>query len=236
MEHDDKQVKPDKKTRLEDKETKPAGRRKSGPAKQTKLTEKQARVLEFIKDHLSLKGYPPTIREICKGFGYSSPLSAKQHVDTLIRKGYLRKDDAKQRAIEVTGMKLPNTVRLPLAGRVRAGQPNLALEDIEDYITLDKGFLKIDKGFALRVSGQSMIEAGISDGDIVFVDSIRAVRDGDIAIVLVGEDDATIKRFYHEGSHVRLVPENKDMQPIILKVADVRVLGCVMGMMRKFSN
>ncbi|MEO5361197.1 MAG: transcriptional repressor LexA [Nitrospirota bacterium] len=204
--------------------------------KQTKLTEKQARVLEFIKDHLSVKGYPPTIREICKGFGYSSPLSAKQHVDTLIRKGYLRKDDAKQRAIEVTGMRKLNTVRLPVVGRVRAGEPVLAVEDIEDYITLDKGYLNIESGFALRVTGQSMIEAGIGDGDIVFVDAARAVRDADIAIVLVGDDEATIKRFYRKGAHVMLVPENKDMQPMLLNASDVTVLGRVMGVMRRFSD
>ncbi|KWT78168.1 transcriptional repressor LexA [Candidatus Magnetominusculus xianensis] len=204
--------------------------------KQTKLTEKQARVLEFIKDHLSVKGYPPTIREICKGFGYSSPLSAKQHVDTLIRKGYLRKDDAKQRAIEVTGMRKLNTVRLPVVGRVRAGEPVLAVEDIEDYITLDKGYLNIESGFALRVTGHSMIEAGIGDGDIVFVDAARAVGDGDIAIVLVGDDEATIKRFYRKGAHVMLVPENKDMQPMLLNASDVSVLGRVMGVMRRFSD
>jgi repressor LexA len=204
---------------------------------QARLTDKQARVLKFIKDHLLLKGYPPTIREICKGFGYSSPLSAKQHVDALIRKGYLKKDDAKQRAIEVTGLKQANTVRIPIAGRVRAGEPNLAIEDIEDYITLDKGFLRIEKGFALRVVGQSMIEAGIEDGDIVFVDSGRTVRDGDIAIVLVGGDEATVKRIYYsEGDSVRLVPENKDMQPIIVKASDVHVLGRVMGLMRKFFD
>ncbi|MCG6551116.1 MAG: transcriptional repressor LexA [Candidatus Magnetominusculus sp. LBB02] len=204
--------------------------------KQPKMTEKQAKVLEFIKDHLSLKGYPPTIREICKGFGYSSPLSAKQHVDTLIRKGYLKKDASKQRAIEVTGIIRPNTVRLPVVGRVRAGEPTLAVEDIEDYVAVDKGFLNIEKGFALRVTGQSMIEAGIGEGDIVFVDSDRTVRDGDIAIVLVRDDEATIKRFYHEGDTVKLVPENKDMQPIMLNAADVRVLGRVAGLMRRFQG
>ncbi|MBF0515496.1 MAG: repressor LexA [Nitrospirae bacterium] len=204
--------------------------------KQTKLTEKQARVLKFIKDHLTLKGYPPTIREICKGFGYSSPLSAKQHVDTLIRKGYLKKDDAKQRALEVTGMRPQNVVRLPLAGRVRAGVPSFAVEDIEDYITLDKGILNIENGFALRIAGLSMIEAGIDDGDIVFVDSDRPVRNGDIAIVMVGDDEATIKRFYREGDQVSLVPQNKAMQPLKVNVLEVRVLGCVMGMVRRFSE
>ncbi|MBF0318888.1 MAG: repressor LexA [Nitrospirae bacterium] len=201
-----------------------------------KLTDKQARVLEFIKEHLSLKGYPPTIREICKCFGYSSPLSAKQHVDALIQKGYLQKDDAKQRAIEVVGMSMKNTVKLPIAGRIRAGEPNLAVEDIEDYITLDKGLFKIEKGFALRVTGQSMIEAGIEDGDIVIVDKNRVVRDGDIAIVLVGDDEATVKKFYLKGEHVMLVPANKDMQPILVEAADARILGRVVGLVRSFSD
>ncbi|WP_420263804.1 transcriptional repressor LexA [Candidatus Magnetominusculus dajiuhuensis] len=202
--------------------------------KQTKMTAKQSKVLEFIKDHLSQKGYPPTIREICKGFGFSSPLSAKQHVDALIRKGYLKKDDAKQRALEVTGMIRPsNTVRVPLVRRVRAA---IALEDIQDYITLDKGFWKIESGFALAVSGQDMPEAGIRDGDIVFVDSGHTVRDNDIAVVVVGDEAAAIKRIYYEGDHIRLVPENKDMHPVLASTPDVRVLGRVIGMMRRFSG
>ncbi|MBF0565043.1 MAG: repressor LexA [Nitrospirae bacterium] len=194
------------------------------------LTDRQREVFEFIKGHVVSHGYPPTIREICGQFGFSSPLSAQQHVDALVKKGYVRKAAAKQRALELV---TPTTSGIfPVVGRIRAGNPALATEDIEDYIAVDKAIFRADRGFALKVVGNSMIEAGILEGDIVFVDPERSVEEGGIAIAIIGEE-ATVKRFFRDGDKVRLVPENKDMQPIIVDASEVRIVGRVMGMMRR---
>ncbi len=197
-----------------------------------KLTEKQRAVLEFIKFHISSKGYPPTIREICDEFGFSSPLSAKQHVDALHRKGYIKKSPSKQRSIEVSGIRPSSSISLPLAGRIRAGEPILAAEDIEEYIIIDSNLFKSEKGFALRVIGDSMVEAGIFEGDIVFVDPERETKSGDIVVALIG-DEATIKRLYKKGRQIRLVPENKGMKPILLKPSEVSIIGRVIGVIRR---
>ncbi len=196
------------------------------------LTEKQRAVLEFIKLHISSKGYPPTIREICDEFGFSSPLSAKQHVDALHRKGYIKKSPSKQRSIEVSGIRPSSSISLPLAGRIRAGEPILAAEDIEEYIIIDSNLFKSEKGFALRVIGDSMVEAGIFEGDIVFVDPERETKSGDIVVALIG-DEATIKRLYKKGRQIRLVPENKGMKPILLKPSEVSIIGRVIGVIRR---
>ncbi len=190
-------------------------------------------MLEFIKVHISSKGYPPTIREICSHFGFSSPLSAKQHVDALQRKGYIHKVPAKQRNIEVANIRPSNAIILPLAGRIRSGEPILAAEDIEEYVTIDGNLFKTENGFALRVVGDSMIEAGIFEGDIVFIDPGKDTKNGDIVVAIM-DDEASLKRLYKKGKKVRLVPENRNMEPITVKSSDLRIIGRVMGMIRRF--
>jgi repressor LexA len=199
-----------------------------------KLTEKQEQVFAFIKEHLFSKGYPPTIREICHHFGFSSPLSAKQHVDALDRKGYIKKNPNKQRGIEVVNLKPSASVNFPVLGRIRAGKPILAQEEIEEYLAIDGKLFHTEQGFALRVIGDSMIEAGIFEGDIVFIDPTREVRDGDIVIALIYDEEATVKRFYRLKDHVQLVPENKTMQPIVVNVEDIQIIGKVVGVIRRY--
>ena len=198
-----------------------------------KLTEKQRAVLQFIQHHILTHGYPPTIREICDHFGFASPLSAQQHINALNRKGYIKKHPSKQRSIEVANIRAASSNRLPLVGRIRAGEPILAAEEIEEYITVDSSLLSSENGFALKVIGNSMIEAGIFEGDIVFVDPDREIRNNDIVIALIGGEEATLKRFYRRGDTIRLVPENSEMEPILVKASDVTIIGRVMGVLRK---
>ncbi|MBF0519712.1 MAG: repressor LexA [Nitrospirae bacterium] len=197
------------------------------------LTYKQNEVLEFIKGHITTIGYPPTLREICSRFGFRSPVSAKHHVDALKKKGYLRQEPLKQRALEVSGMRMPNLQKIPLLGTVRAGNPVLAVEDIEEYLDIDTSLFNLTAGFALRVKGDSMKDAGILEGDIVFVDKDRVLANGDIGIAMIG-DEATVKRIYVEGARVRLVPENKNMEAITADAADVLIIGKVAGVVRRF--
>jgi repressor LexA len=201
--------------------------------KKKELTEKQRAVLDFIKGHVVDRGFPPTIREICTQFGFSSPLSAKQHVDALERKGYIKKSPAKQRGIEVVGFRPTGAMSLPLVTRIRAGSPVYAAEEVEQYVTLDGALFKTEKGFAYRVVGHSMVKAGIFDGDIVFVDPAQ-VNNGDIALVVVGED-VSLKRFYAEGENVKLVPENNDMSETVVKSSDATITGKVIGVLRKIG-
>jgi repressor LexA len=198
-----------------------------------KLTEKQRAVLKFIQHHISAHGYPPTIREICTHFGFSSPLSAQQHIEALRRKGYIKKHPSKQRSIEVANIRAACSTRLPLVGKIRAGEPILAAEEIEEYITVDASVFNGENGFALKVIGDSMIEAGIFEGDIVFVDPDKEVRNGDIVIALIGDDEATIKKFYRKGDVIRLVPENSKMEPLVVKSSDITIIGKAMGILRR---
>ncbi len=198
-----------------------------------KLTEKQRAVLEFIKMHISSMGYPPTIREICGHFGFASPLSAKQHVDALHRKGYIRKSPLKGRGIEIAGIRPSGTISLPIVGRIRAGEPVPAAEEIESYISIDSGIFRTDRGFGLSVVGDSMIDAGIFEGDIALIEPGHDIKNGDIVVVMIG-DEATIKRFYRQGSKISLVPENRSMKPIVVRSSEVRIVGRVMGIIRRF--
>ena len=198
-----------------------------------KLTEKQRAVLKFIQHHISVHGYPPTVREICAHFGFSSPLSAQQHIEALRRKGYIKKNPSKQRSLEVANIRAASSSRVPLLGKIRAGAPVLAAEEIEEYISVDSSVFSSDNGFALKVIGDSMIEAGIFEGDIVFVDPEREIRNSDIVIALISGDEATIKRFYRKSETIKLVPENSEMKPLVVHASDVTIIGRVMGLMRR---
>lgn len=199
------------------------------------LTNRQQKVLDFIIDYLKDVGYPPTIREIASEFGISSK-GAYDHLVAIEKKGYVRRDPAKPRAIElmdfVSRGSHGSVVEIPVVGRVAAGEPLLATQNIERTITLSTDLIRTEEPFALKVKGDSMIEAGILEDDYVIVKQQRAAEQGEIVVALIG-DDATVKRFYKAGDHVRLQPENSTMEPIIAK--DVTILGKVIGLFREIQ-
>ncbi len=198
------------------------------------LTRAQERVLQFIKDFLKQRGYPPTVREIASAFGFQSPMAAKAHLDALERKGYIKKVHGLARGIELTGPATGgHTVTIPVLGRIRAGEPIYATEDIEDYINIDTNLIRLNEGFGLRVEGQSMIGAGIYPEDIVIIKPQNTAEPGDIVVALIGEE-ATVKRFYMGQGMVVLKPENPSMDPLRLKPEEVRIIGKVVGLFRRF--
>lgn len=201
------------------------------------LSARQIAVLEFIKLHLRSKGFPPAVREIGKAVGLNSSSTVHAHLNTLEKKGYLRRDPLHPRAIAVTdGTCQPGIfkemIEVPMVGRIAAGLPLLADENIEDVFPLPQDFLGATKDdvFILTVAGESMIDAGILDGDYILVEKTSVAKNGQIVAALV-EDEATVKRFFKEKDHIRLQPENKFMEPII--VADAKILGKVIGVFRR---
>lgn len=199
------------------------------------LSERQNAILNFIKQELKLKGYPPSVREICRAVGLNSTSTVHSHLSTLEKKGYIRRDPTKPRAIELLDsnyFSLKEMVEVPIVGRVTAGEPILAVENIEDTFPLPLNFVRDDNVFMLSVKGTSMINAGILDNDWVLVKQQDFAKNGDIIVALIG-DEATVKRFYKEQDHIRLQPENPDMDPIILK--EVKIIGKVIGVFRKID-
>lgn len=202
-----------------------------------KLPERQRLILQVIEDAVKQQGYPPTVREIGAAVGLCSPASVQSHLGSLEAKGYIRRGASKRRALEVvrpTGREpvpfgAPGGAQVPLVGRVAAGMPLLAEENIEESIDIPR-FLGGQGCFALRVTGTSMINAGILDGDIVVVKRQENADDGDIVVALL-EDEATLKRFFREADQVRLQPENDSMAPIFTR--DPRIVGKVTGVLRK---
>ena len=199
------------------------------------LTKRQQEIFEFIKRYSARHGYPPTVRDIGKAVGLASSSTVHQHLANLERLGLLRRDPSKPRAIELLDRavaEVRQVVRpkgLPLLGAVAAGQPMLAEENIEDYITVPPAAGGRDGEYLLRVRGESMQKVGIMEGDLVVVRPQETAQDGDIVVAMVGED-ATVKRYFRESDHVRLQPENDAMEPI--RSREVRVLGRVVGLMR----
>ena len=197
------------------------------------LTAKQQQILEYIKDEILKKGYPPTVREICETVGLRSTSSVHAHLSTLEKNGYIRRDPTKPRAIEICddSFQIVRTemTSLPEVGDVAAGVPILAQENIMNYFPVPSEIVPSVESFVLRVRGESMINAGIFDGDRIFVNSCKTARNGDIVVALV-DDSATVKTFYKEKDHIRLQPENDSMEPIIVK--DCVILGKVFGVFR----
>lgn len=189
------------------------------------LTEKQKQILNCITEKIERDGFPPSVRELCAATGLKSPSSVHSHLKKLEMLGYLSKETNKTRAIRVR-QSSPDTqtVRVPILGVVTAGQPILAVENVEGYISVDNMRASKKELFALRVRGESMINAGILDGDIVVVERTPIARNGEIVVALLG-DEATVKRFFRENGKFRLQPENPDMQPIY--AAEVTILGRV---------
>ncbi|MBE3597942.1 MAG: transcriptional repressor LexA [Limnochordaceae bacterium] len=199
------------------------------------LTPRQRQVLEFIRKMVQSRGYPPSVREIGEAVGLSSSSTVHGHLARLEEKGYLRRDPTKPRAIEILDDHRPvrkEIVQVPVLGRVPAGQPLLAVQNVEDFFPLPADFTEHAEVFMLRVRGDSMKGAGILDGDYVVVRSQPSVENGEIAVALV-EDEATVKRIFKEKGQVRLQPENPRYKPILTK--DVQILGKVIGVLRKLG-
>ncbi|MGZ5309085.1 MAG: transcriptional repressor LexA [Solirubrobacterales bacterium] len=199
----------------------------------TDLSKRQKQIFDFISHYLSKHGYPPTVREIGKAVGLHSSSTVHAHLAKLETLGVLRRDPTKPRAIEVLVERAKRAVRpsgLPLVGTVAAGEPILAEENIEDYIEVPDTIGGEDGDYILKVRGESMIDAGILEGDFVVVRPAQTARDTEIVVALVGEEEATVKRYFREKDHIRLQPENKSMKPI--RSRDVRLLGKVVGVFR----
>ena len=193
--------------------------------------ENQQKILDFIKSEIEMKGYPPSVREICQAVGLKSTSTVHAHLNHLEEQGLIRRDSTKPRALEVLDGSHQRGRSVPLVGRVTAGQPILAVENIEDYLVLPQSMLGQDDMFCLRVQGESMIDIGILDGDIVVLRRQESADNGDIVVALV-DDEATLKRIFYEDGHVRLQPENAAMAPII--VDNAAVLGKLIALFRQF--
>jgi repressor LexA len=202
----------------------------------SKISQRQQAILEFIKTEVKDKGYPPSVREIGEAVGLASSSTVHGHLERLEKKGMIRRDPTKPRAIEILGAGEGSSqfaisvARVPLIGKVTAGVPITATENIEDYFPLPAHYVGDYNVFMLSVVGDSMIEAGIHDGDYVIVRQQQTANNGDIVVAMTEEDEATVKRFYKEKDHIRLQPENSALEPIILK--HVSILGRVIGLFR----
>jgi repressor LexA len=198
------------------------------------ITSRQQRILDFIERTVRQRGYPPTVREIGEAVGLTSSSSVHAQLANLERKGLLRKDPTKPRAMTLSDQRRAEGTPVPLLGRIAAGEPVLAEEHIEDRIMVPAEYARGDGHFALRVAGESMVGAGILDGDVVVVRSQRSADDGDIVAALLpgpAEDEATVKRLGHDGARVILIPENPTLEPF--EMVDGRILGKVVAVLRK---
>jgi repressor LexA len=198
------------------------------------LTPRQQQIMNFLHKYLQEKGYPPSVREIGKAVGLSSSSTVHSHLEALERKKLIRRDPAKPRALEITDPdRAPKEkgVCLPLVGQIAAGSPVIAQENIESYMPLPAELVRGDESFILNVKGNSMVEAGIFDGDYIVVKQQRTAQNGQIVVALLEDEEATVKTFYKEDNHVRLQPENSSMEPIVSK--DVSLLGIVVAVLRK---
>ena len=202
-----------------------------------KLTKRQEDALKFIKTYIVSHGYPPTVREIAEALGVNSPATIQAHLDCLANKGYIKKGNGKNRTIELMVEneymeKNEEVVEVPLLGKITAGNPIEAIENPDEYFSLPAYLIpKSKEVFTLNVSGDSMINAGILDGDIVIVERRNTARNGEIVVAMTEENEVTLKTFYKEKNHIRLQPENDSMEPFIFD--NVYILGKAIGLYRK---
>ena len=198
-----------------------------------RITKKQTEILEYIKSQILNKGSPPSVRDICTAVNLKSTSSVHAHLETLEKNGYIRRDPTKPRAIEIIddnfNLTRREVVNVPLIGQVAAGQPLLAVENITGYFPIPAEFIPKEEVFMLNVKGESMVNAGIYDGDQIIVKQQSTASNGEIVVALV-DDSATVKRFYKENGHIRLQPENDFMEPII--VDSCEIIGKVIGLIR----
>lgn len=198
-----------------------------------RISKKQQQILDYIKEEILDKGYPPAVREICEAVGLKSTSSVHSHLETLEKNGYIRRDPTKPRAIEICDDSFQvvrtEATSLPVVGQVAAGTPILAEQNIESYFPIPSENVPSGESFVLKVHGTSMINVGIMDGDYIFVNACKTAENGEIVVALI-DDSATVKRFYKEKDHIRLQPENDEMEPII--VPDCQILGKVFGVYR----
>lgn len=202
-----------------------------------KITQKQQEILDYIKNEILTKGYPPAVREICEAVHLKSTSSVHSHLETLEKNGYIRRDPTKPRAIEICDdsfqMVRTEMVSMPVIGQVAAGVPILAQQNIDSYFPVPADKVPKGESFILNVKGDSMINAGILNGDQILVNVCSTANNGDIVVALI-DDSATVKTFYKEDGHIRLQPENDTMEPII--VEDCQILGRVFGVLRFFRK
>ena len=217
------------------------------------LKEREQKILDYMRQEIRAKGYPPTVREICTALNIKSTSTAHKDIDSLVKKGFIKKDPSKPRALmlveqddasavqtaapDIAPIDIPereDIVDIPVVGRIAAGIPITAEQNIDDTFPVPARFVGNGTNFMLTVKGESMIEAGIMDGDYILVEQQNTARNGEIVVAMVDgfESEATVKTFYHEGDHIRLQPENSSMSPII--VHDVKILGKVRGVFRYF--
>ena len=198
-----------------------------------RITKKQTEILEYINSQILNKGYPPSVRDICTAVNLKSTSPVHAHLETLEKNGYIRRDPTKPRAIEIIddnfNLTRREVVNVPLIGQVAAGQPLLAVENITGYFPIPAEFIPKEEVFMLNVKGESMVNAGIYDGDQIIVKQQSTASNGEIVVALV-DDSATVKRFYKENGHIRLQPENDFMEPII--VDSCEIIGKVIGLIR----
>lgn len=205
----------------------------------TKVSKRQEAILAFIKEEVKSKGYPPSVREIGEAVGLASSSTVHGHLARLESKGLIRRDPTKPRAIEIldtsdNDIEQQGVIHVPLIGKVTAGLPISAIENIEEYFPLPNSYGSAeDQLFMLEIMGESMIEAGILDGDYVIVKQTSTANNGDIVVAMTEDNEATVKRFYKEKTHFRLQPENSSMDPIL--VNQVTILGHVVGLYRKIQ-
>lgn len=202
------------------------------------LKGRQQAILDFIRQEVKDKGYPPSVREIGEAVGLASSSTVHGHLSRLEKRGYIRRDPSKPRAIELTDHAMDSNydvpvTRIPVIGKVTAGHPILAVEDVEEYFVLPERMVGSDSLYMLRIQGNSMIEAGILDGDYVIVRQQSTAVNGDMVIAMTEEGEATCKTFYKEKNHIRLQPENSSMKPILL--SHVAILGKVVGVFRNIN-
>lgn len=201
-----------------------------------KISQKQSEILEYMKNEILNRGFPPSVREICEAVHLKSTSSVHSHLETLEKNGYIRRDPTKPRAIEIVddnfNLVRRETVNVPIIGKVSAGQPLLAVENIDGYFPIPSEYMPNNKTFMLVVQGDSMINAGIFNGDYVIVEQQQTAENGQKVVALV-EDSATVKTFYKEDGHIRLQPENDTMEPIIVEQDQFfQILGKVIGVFR----
>jgi repressor LexA len=203
----------------------------------TKMSKRQQAILDYIKDQVRLKGYPPSVREIAEAVGLASSSTVHGHLSRLESKGFIRRDPTKPRAIEILDLEEENNIPkdearyAPVIGKVTAGIPITAVENIEEYVPIPSSTAGPDENlFVLVIDGESMIEAGILDGDMVIVKQQNTAQNGDIVVAMTEDNEATVKRFFKEKDHVRLQPENATMEPLIYD--NVSILGRVVGLYR----